>query len=186
MSFNVLVIPEDQTLNGYILKPLAEAIVTDAGKPQANITVLPKPRLNGYSAAHDAILRGELDDRYRHFDLWLFMPDADLATDGAMNNLEGALAKRGIRLLCCPAQPEVEIYACLAYRDEFEWVQARASTSMKEDFFKGLLQRHGDPRRPGGGRDLMIQKSLENLQTLYTFCPELARLRDRIITKETP
>ena len=40
MSFRVLVIPEDPTLNGYILKPLAERLLEDAGKPNAKVKVL--------------------------------------------------------------------------------------------------------------------------------------------------
>ena len=48
MSFKVLVIPEDPTHNGYILKPLVESILTDAGKPNARVTVLTNSRLQGY------------------------------------------------------------------------------------------------------------------------------------------
>ena len=44
---------------------------------------------------------------------------------------------------------------------------------MKEEVFLPLLDVHGDPRRVGGGRDLMIRKSLGNLQLLYRLCPEL-------------
>ncbi|MFO1523674.1 MAG: hypothetical protein U1G05_16920 [Kiritimatiellia bacterium] len=41
MSFKVLVIPEDPTNNGYILKPLVQAILDDAGRPQARVTYCP-------------------------------------------------------------------------------------------------------------------------------------------------
>ena len=51
---------------------------------------------------------------------------------------------------------------------------------MKEDHFQPLLKKHGDPRRAGDGRDLMIKESLRNLQTLYQFCPELLELKQRI------
>jgi hypothetical protein len=47
-----------------------------------------------------------------------------------------------------------------------------------------LFAKHGDPASSSKGRAQMIQASLESMKTLYTFCPELARLRDRI--KETP
>lgn len=43
-----------------------------------------------------------------------------------------------------------------------------------------LLARHGDRRRPGGGRDLMIGESLKKLPLLYRLCPELKSLRERI------
>ena len=51
---------------------------------------------------------------------------------------------------------------------------------MKEEVFAPLLQRHGDPRQAGGGRETMIKRSLQNLQRLFRLCPETERLRDRI------
>ena len=72
MSFRVLVIPEDPTWNGYILKPLTKALLNDAGKPNAKV------------------------------------------------------------------------------------------------------------KQAGGGRELMITRSLQNLQRLFQLCPETRRLRDRI------
>ncbi|MDE0449987.1 MAG: hypothetical protein OXH96_25245 [Spirochaetaceae bacterium] len=51
---------------------------------------------------------------------------------------------------------------------------------MKEEVFQPLLDKHGDPRRAGQGRDLMMQRSLMNFRLLYQLCPELKLLRDRI------
>ncbi len=182
MSFRVLVIPEDPTNNGYILKPLVEAILTDAGKPNAKVQILTSPRLNGYDEAV-AALREELPDRYGFWDLWVFLPDADRATPAAMQSLEADLSAMNIRLLCCPAQPEVEIYACVAHRDKLgaSWPQVRQHRRMKETFFDPLLASQGDARRAaGGGRDQLITASLSPLRTLLRLCPELQTLRDRI------
>ena len=181
MSFKVLVIPEDPTHNGYILKPLVEALLKDAGKPQARVTVLPDPRLQGYDHAVQAI-QDELPDKYGFWDLWVFIPDADRASPEAMAALENALSKKNVRLLCCPAKPEVEIYACFSYRNEIDggWEKARQNGHFKEEVFRPLLAKHGDPRRAGGGRDSMIAATLKNLPALYKFSPELADLRTRI------
>ncbi len=181
MSLRVLVIPEDPTHNGYILKPLVEAVLADLGKPSARVQVLTSPRLSGYDHAKVA-LRSELPVSYGHLDLWLFMPDADRAGPAAMAALELELQGRSIPLFCCPAEPEVEIYACAAYRGEIAlgWQAARCNPHMKEEIFAPLLAAHGDPRRAGGGRDQMVAESLRNLQLLYTLCPELKRLRDRL------
>ena len=181
MSFRVLVIPEDPTWNGYILKPLTKALLNDAGKPNAKVKLLENPHVGGYDQALSAI-RGELPDRYGFFDLWLFFPDADRASAHAMDILETELQARDIPLLCCAAQPEIEIYACVAFRDYLHgtWEQARAHHRMKEEIFEPLLQAHGDPRQAGGGRELMITRSLQNLQRLFQLCPETRRLRDRI------
>lgn len=181
MSLTVLVIPENPTYNGYILKPLVQALLADVGKPRAAVTVLTNPRLNGYDQAL-AVIRGDLADSYRHVNLWLFMPDADRASPAAMAALEAELAALGVALLCCPAQPETEIYACATWRDELpsDWKAARLHPRFKEVMFEPLLSRHGDPRRPGGGRDLMIDASLRKLPLLLQLCPELGTLRKRL------
>jgi hypothetical protein len=181
MSFKVLVVPEDHTNNGYILKPLIEAILADAGKPKANVVVLTSPRINGFSQAKAAI-KGELQDKYGYYDLWLFIPDADEATPGAMQALEDELAEENIKLLCSPAQPEVEIYACIAHRDQLgaSWQTVRDERDMKEKFFDPLIATYGNPRAAGSGRTEFIKASLTPRSALYQLCPELATLRDRI------
>ena len=182
MSFRVLVIPEDPTHNGHILKPLVQALLADAGRPSAQVRILENPRVQGYVEARRAIL-DTLLDRYQWFDLWLFFPDADRASADAMQSLEADLQTKGISLLCCPAKPEVEIYACAAFRDGLRdsWEDVRTNIRMKEEIFEPLLAEHGDPRRPSGGRDLMIEESLRNLPLLFRLCPELKCLRDRIV-----
>ena len=181
MSYRVLVIPEDPTHNGYLLKPLVRAILADAGKPLAKVEVLTNPKLGGYDHALAAI-RGDLSERYGFWDLWLFIPDADRASDAAMTALENELKAKQVMLLCCAAQPEVELYACTAYRSELgmEWEEARRARRLKEDVFAPLLKRRGDSRRAGGGRDLLIVDSLKNLPLLFKLCPELGLLRDRV------
>ena len=181
MSLSVLVIPEDPTFNGHILKPLVQALLADAGRPSARVKRLENPRVRGYDDALRAIRRSLLE-RYGWFGLWLFFPDADRGSIAAMAKLESDLQANGVPLLCCPAEPEVEIYACAAFRRDMSetWNEARKNPRMKEEVFLPLLDMHGDPRRVGGGRDLMIRKSLENLQLLYRLCPELRVLRDRI------
>lgn len=183
MSFTVLVIPEDPVLNGHILKPLTKAVMADAGRSAAKVDVLSNPRVRGYDHAVQ-VIRSELPGRYRFKDLWLFFPDADKATSEAMQALEEHIAEQGITLLCCAAQPELEIYACAAFRDEIPgsgtWEEARRHPRMKEEIFAPLLASHGDRRRPGMGRDRMIDRSLDSLPLLLRLCPELQSLRDRI------
>ena len=192
MSFEVLVIPEDPQQNGYILKPLVEAIMRDAGKPAAKVEVLENPRLRGYDQAVTAI-RSDVLEPYRFKKkLWLFFPDADRAGDNAMRDLEKHANEKGITLLCCAAQPELEIYACAAFHKhmriecKIKWKQARQHDRMKEEIFEPLLKKHGDPQRPGKGRDQMIGESLKNLPFLFRLCPELKQLRDRIATHLQP
>lgn len=189
MSFRVLVIPEDPLHNGHILMPLTEAILADAGKARAQVRVLASPRLRGYDHALRAIRR-ELPGRYAHFDLWLFFPDADRASDDAMRRLESGLMELGVPLLCCPAQPEVEIYVCAAFRDELpklkvsrEEIRTDPSVRLKEEIFRPMLEKHGGQRQRGLARERMTRASLQNLPHLFRLCPELKRLRDRIATR---
>ena len=179
MSFRVLVVPEDPKQNGHILMPLVRAIMRDSGRPTAKVRLLTRPRTRGYDHAVK-VIRDELPEAYGFMDLWLFFPDADRAKAEAMRSLEADLETRKVPLFCCPAQPEVEIFACAAFRADLDWENTRAHPRLKEDVFQPLLAEHGDPRRPGGGRGMMIEASLRNLPRLLQLCPELQDLRDRI------
>ena len=182
MSTTVLVIPEDPTNNGYLLKPIATAVLAEAGRPRAKIDVLTNPRLRGYDAALRAI-RGDLSARYGFMDLWLFFPDADRASPGAMETLERDLGRKGVTLFCCPAVPEVEIYACAGFPPARPggWAEWRSNRRLKETVFSDLLTEHGDPRARGGGRPAMIERALGRRGRFFGLCPEIAELRDRII-----
>ena len=177
----MLVIPEDPVQNGYILKPLIEMVLAEAGKPAARVKVLSRPRLRGYDHAVQAV-KGDIVRLYRHMDLWLFLPDRDRATPDAMSDLEVHLARQSVKLLCCPAEPEVEIYACVAYRKEIalDWAEVRCHSRLKEDVFTPLLRAHGNRRSPGQGRERMTLASIKRPRSFFQLCPEIADLRDRI------
>ncbi|MBM4081427.1 MAG: hypothetical protein FJ272_06150 [Planctomycetes bacterium] len=148
MSFRVLVIPEDPTYNGYILKPLAERMLAETGKPQARVALLTNPKLGGIEEAKAAV-RGKLVEAYGHFDLWLFLPDADRAS--GLDELEKAVAARGVRLFCCAARPEVEAWLLAGHRDKLglAWSEVVRHPRLKEGVFEPFLAAHGDPRRAG-------------------------------------
>jgi hypothetical protein len=181
MSFKVLVIPEDPTFNGYILKPLVEAVLAEAGKPKAKVHILSNPAVKGFDQAMK-VIRQTLPDMYGYWDLWLFIPDADRASAAAMLALEEEMDVKGIRLLCCPAQPEVEIYCCVGQRSELQaaWEEVRSSARMKEEYFEPLLQQNGETNTAGGGRETLIATSLSKMSALFQLCPELADLCDRV------
>ena len=179
MSFRVLVIPEDPTYNGYILKPIVERMLAELGKPNAHVTVLTNPKLNGYPHAVSAI-RGDLADRYGHFDLWLFLPDGDRASN--LGGLESELVRRNVRLFCCAAQPEVEVWLLAGFRDRLllPWGDVRQHPRLKEDVFEPFLKQFGDDRSPGGGREWLGREMLRNYRRLLSVCPELADLENRL------
>jgi hypothetical protein len=182
LSFEVLVIPEDPANNGYILKPLVSRILAQCGKASAKVTVLTNPRAKGYEHAK-ALLRNQLFERYRHKDLLLFLPDADGKDRSAeFRSLEEAASHQSVRLLCCAAEPEVEIWLLAGYRDRLgtRWQEIRNDTSVKENVFHPFLAANGNPKAPGGGRDVLMVQALNGYSALLQLCPELADLERRI------
>lgn len=179
MSLQVLVIPEDQTYNGYILLPIVKRVLFELGKPNARVSMLPDPKLNGYPHAVSAI-RGDLIRRYKHVGLWLFLPDADRADD--LRWLESELGEHGINLFCCAAQPEVEAWLLAGHRDKLPipWGDVRQHAHMKEDVFEPFLKEYGDRRSPGGGRERLVRETLNNYRGLLDVCPELRQLEGRL------
>lgn len=181
MSFRVLVIPEDPTNNGYILKPLVERILAETGKPNARVVILTNPRVQGYESAVAAI-GGEFVERYRHFDLWLFMPDADKASSPELDHLEKGAGERGVCLRCCAARPEVEAWLLAGHHQNLKigWREVAAHPRLKEEIFGPFLRDHGDPRSAGGGREALMRITLSNYRSLLDRCPELKRLDGRL------
>lgn len=184
MSFNVLVVPEDPTHNGYILRPLVERILEECGRPHARITVLTNPRAKGYDHAKSLIM-SESFDRYGHMDLILFLPDADGEDKLAeFKALEVRSAERQLKLICECAVQEVEVWLMAGHVDKLNrpWQQIRSDTRVKENIFQRFLEQHGDTRLAGGGREQLMQETLRNYGGLLARCPELRSLQDRICT----
>jgi hypothetical protein len=73
MSLNVLVVPENPTYNGAILKPLCEKLFVECGRAQAKIEVLANPRTNGYEHAK-SLFPATILDLYSHKHLVLSCP----------------------------------------------------------------------------------------------------------------
>jgi hypothetical protein len=182
MSYKVLVIPEDHTYNGYILKPLAKKMLIACGKPNADIRVLENPRAAGYEHVKE-LISSQILDRYSHFDLLLFLPDRDGKDKSAeFKNLEEKAAGKGIKLLCCAAVEEVETWLLSGHLDKINksWPEIRSDVSVKENIFDNFLFQYGDSSRAGSGRDLMMQETLHNYNGLINRCPELLDLQQRI------
>ncbi len=189
MSLNVLVLGEDMTSNGAILRPVVQRLMEDVGRGTANVFAPSFAGTQGYAAGVERIRSGGLDVRYGHFDLWIFVPDADLATDEAMRALEQCRLAGNARLLCCPAIPELEAWALAGYADHLglNWGDARKHLHLKEEVFVPLAQKLGLAGMPGGGRVQMILHTLKNWRGFLERCPEIKTLRERIaawITKD--
>ncbi|MDX1984843.1 MAG: hypothetical protein SFV51_31510 [Bryobacteraceae bacterium] len=85
-------------------------------------------------------------------------------------------------LLCCAAVQEVEVWLLAGHHDRLgrPWKQVRDEVSLKEHVFYPFLARFGDARRPGGGRDLLMDETLRNFEGILKRCPELVALKTRL------
>lgn len=183
MSLRVLVIPEDPSWNGYILKPLVERLLEECGKHRAFVQVLTSPRAKGYEHAKGLIRDGELTSDYRHMDLWLFLPDGDNKDrQSEFDGLEDGCSRAGIRLICCAAIPEVEAWLMAGHTDKMQtpWKDIRASSKLRTEHFEAFLKAHGNLRAPGQGRGMLMRETLGNYKGLKSRCPELQELEDKV------
>ena len=179
MSLKVLVIPEDPTYNGAILKPVVSRILEEIGRPKAEIKVLTDPAMKGIGNAKE-LIRTQVANKWGHLPLWLFIPDADRAGD--LTPFEKEMRGRGIPLLCCAARPELEAWALAGYSDRLivPWKEVAEHPRLKEEVFEPALEEFGDSRLPDQGRGLMVKKAVGNYRGLKKLCPEIAELEQRI------
>lgn len=176
----VLIIPKDPTYNGYILKPLVERLLASVGKPNAQVQVLMNPRAQGYEMIK--ALLPDVFERYRHFDLLLFLPDQDGRDRAAeFANLEEQAAAAGARLITCAAVQEVEAWLLAGHHDKLpeSWPTVREDSALKERFFEPFLNEYGD-QGAGGGRERLMREALRNFDGLLARCPELRELQARL------
>lgn len=181
MSLKVLVIPEDPTYNGAILKPLVKRMLVECGKPRAWVQILTDPKVNGFD--HACARMEAIAERYSHFDFLLFLPDNDGQDRSArLRNLEERAARRGGRLLCCAAIEEVETWLLAGHRLKLQqdWQQVREDVSVKENVFTPFLAQHGNRRELSGGRQRLMEETLKNYHSVTRLCPEVGKLEQRI------
>jgi hypothetical protein len=182
LSFRVLIVPEDPRNNGYILDPLVARILVECGKPNARVSVLTNPRAQGYEHAKQ-VLKDQVLMTYGRQDLVLFLPDADgKDRSQAFSELEAIADQTGVHLLCCAAVQEVETWLLAGHTEKLDrtWSEVRNDESVKEHVFMPFLERYGDPKRAGGGRDILMKETLSNYRGLTNRCPELQELESRI------
>jgi hypothetical protein len=184
LSFDVLIVPEDLTYNGLIHSPLVKRMMAECGRPKANVIPPKGPQPKGYEHAK-TLLRTRYFDLFRHMDLLLFLPDADgkgESRNDELRALEREAAQQGVRLLCCAAKEEVEVWLLAGHRKRLEqsWKEIRSDVSVKERIFEPFLTAHGNPKAPGRGREELMGQTLNGYGALLQLCPELADLERRI------
>lgn len=179
MSCKVLVIPEDPTFNGYLLGPLVERVLVEAGKPKAQVLVLRDPKTGGFEHAWDLIGKGGLQ-RYGYYDLWLFLPDGDQTKN--LDVLEAGVTGQKAPLIAIYLTPEVEVTVIAGHpkADTKGWKEQKENARFKETIFEPFLKAHGNPAAPGHGREKLMREALQNYGRMKQLVPELQTLEQRV------
>lgn len=176
----VLIIPEDQTQDGYIAKPVIEALLNDEGIP-ARVDVLPEPRLRGAGDALDPELVREIVDEYPMIDLFVLVVDRDCDRQGHEAKAAAREQEHAGRLVACVAIQELEVWLLALHKDKLDarWPEIRNECDPKERWAEPLLKRIGTSG-PGGGRKKAMQALKGQLQSLVSLCDELQQLKGKL------
>jgi len=177
----VLIIPEDQTHDGFIIKPILEALLSDASIP-SRVDVLPEPQLRGASFALNPATVAEIVADNPMVDVFVLVVDLDCDRQGHQAKAAAREAEHEGRLIACLAKQEVEVWMLALYRERLDtsWNDVRSHCDLKEAFAEPLLERLGTDG-PGEGRKRAMRALSGRLQGLLAACDELADLKARLV-----
>ncbi len=178
----VLVIPEDPTIDQYILRPVVSRLFVDLGKlPQ--VEILFRPRLRGVTEALDAIKLASVVGSFPMVDLFLVIVDRDgiesrKAVSGARE------AEHSGRLIVCLAIEEIEVWMLAIHHASlgYPWREVRSEIHPKERFAQPFLQERAPKLDAGQGRAWAMRNLGGQWRGVLRRCPELEELKQRIET----
>ena len=189
MSFNVLLIPEDPVKDGYVLKPIIEAMMRAAGKPQARVVVCVDPRFHGTSQAlRWQFIQEALSRNAGMFHLYLLCVDrdGDVNRQAVLDSLEiqaRTFIARDRAFLAEHAWQEIEVWL-LAGHDlprKWVWKAIRDEPHPKERYYRPFAKSGGVLDLPGEGRDKLAQEAALHYDQIRGRCKEdIQRLESRI------
>jgi hypothetical protein len=176
-----LVIPEDFTKDEHILKPLAERMLRDAGKPNARVEVCRNPNFGGVGGALKLErLRKEVIARYPMVQLFILLVDRDgqAGRESAVGQIEATLQEEiaGSRrqFVAGVAWQEVEVFI-LAGHDlppDWNWREIRADPDVKNTYFQRLVSAKNTSSLPHDGRKKLMAEAIQNWPRLKSRCPQ--------------
>lgn len=177
----VLVIPEDPTLDQYILKPIVERLFQDVGR-RARVDVLSDPHLRGIDEALDSKMLARIIEENPMVDLFLIMVDRDCNRYGNEERAAAREQEHPGKLLACLAVQEVEVWMVALHREALDgaWKDVRADCDPKERYAEPLLRKLSSPTAVGHGRKQAMRELATQWSALVQRCEELARLRERL------
>lgn len=186
MSFNVLVIPEDFRKDQYILKPVVQAILRAAGKPNATLRVCQNPMLGGIGQALNRERILAIVHQYPMVDLFVHCidRDGDSGRRTKLDTIEAYAGKDGKPILAEHAWQEVEVWVLAGMSDlpnEWTWRDIRAEVDLKERYYLPFAKQRGLDHLPDQGRKALGIEAANNYQRIRSRCREdIAVLEKRI------
>ena len=174
---------EDHTHDQYIGRPILQRLVSEVGRPHAQVHVVTQPRLRGFST-----VRAELCWILRRYgpiaDAIVVIVDRDCTVSREEQLGAAALECEayGTKAVFVCAVEELEVWALWGSRSRIgcQWSEVRSYPHPKERFFEPLLL-EVDGKQPGGGRSELVERSLAGgWRSLIGGCPELGELEARI------
>lgn len=184
MSFNVIVIPEDDRLDTYILTPVLKAALAHIGKPQATVRMVSKPHPRGIDTVLSMDFFEQVARRYGTADLFLYCIDRDGSADNdarlrttVQNASEQVRAAQNVDGRT--AHQEVEVWglaACDRAVLADSWGTIRAHRDPKEAYFDPVAKALGVHRGPGRGREHIGRLAGADYGRVRQRCPELQEI----------
>jgi len=189
VSFNVLILPEDPVKDGYVLKPIIEAMMRAAGKPQARVVVCVDPRFHGTSQAlRWQFIQEALSRNAGMFHLYLLCVDrdGDLNRQAVLDSLEiqaRTFIAQDRAFLAEHAWQEIEVWL-LAGHDlprKWVWKTIRQEVHPKERYYLPFAKTRGVLDLPGEGREHLAREAATRYDQIHRRCREdIQRLEIRI------
>jgi hypothetical protein len=176
----VLIIPEDPTLDRFILKPVVEQIFTRLGKSPW-VEVLSNPRLRGVAQALDSSFLARIAASRPMFDLFLVLIDRDGELHRSTVASQRESEHEG-RLFVCLAIEEIEVWMLAIHRKDLglSWSQIRAETHPKERIAQPFLAKKVRKLNRGAAREWAMLGLGTHWKGVLRCCPELKQLQKRI------
>lgn len=186
---NVLIIPEDFRLDQWLLKPIIKAMMTELGKPHANVKVCRDPLLGGVEQAMKWERIAEILDMNRTVHLFLLIVDRD-GKEGRRLGLDALEQQAAAKLpsdrsfIAENAWQEVEVWL-LAGHDlpkEWQWKEIRETRDPKELYFEPYASQRGVLHKLGRGRKALGREAAKRYSRIRLLCDEVAALEEKIRT----
>jgi hypothetical protein len=177
----LLIIPEDPTLDQYILKPIVERICADHGL-RARVDVLRDPHLRGVDQALGRDIVADIIRDNPMEDLFILMVDRDCDRLGNSTKAAARLEEHPDRLLACLAWQETEVWMLALHRKQLAvpWSTVRDECDPKEIYADPFIAAQGWSAEVGRGRKKAMRELGSAWPGLLQICPELHQLHQQI------